>query len=229
MTRLRYPISALLGDYLRGLIGLAVSLVIVFTYDSGNRMIWLFVGLTLLFLAYTIRTALRQTTVIMLDDAGLTLSDWCGWRRERRIDWDRLRQMSLRYYAPRRAKRKGLGSVLGRFGGMRREAVQYGSRRDEAGPEDAPLSADGWLELSLRAQGAPVTIDSALERFPVIVRRAEQAALANGIDLDPITGDNLVAFGALADQGETVATSSAITAPPGMPPSRPEQSQRHPG
>lgn len=220
MTRLRYPVSALLGDYMRGLIGLAVSLVIVFTYDSGNRMIWLFIGLTLLFLAYTIRTALRQTTVVVPDETGLTVSNWCGWRRVWRIDWDRLRQMSLRYYAPRKAKRKGLGSVLGRIGGVKTDTGQFGGRQDTAGPDDASPAADGWLELTLRVQGAHVTIDSALQRFPEIVHRAERAANANGIELDPITADNLVAFAAVAD---------AADAGPGMPQSRPEPSQRQPG
>src|SRR5262245_44730956 len=114
MTRLRYPLSALLGDYVRGLAGLAICLVIVVTYDRGNWMIWPFVGLTLFFLIFTIRTALRQTTVVGLDDTGLAVSQW--GRQDRRIEWDRLRQMSLRYYAPRRAKKKGLGSLLGRIG-----------------------------------------------------------------------------------------------------------------
>jgi len=240
MTRLRYPVSALLGDYMRGLIGLAVSLVIVFTYDSGNRMIWLFIGLTLLFLAYTIRTALRQTTVVILDDNGLVVSNWRGWRQERRIDWDRLRHMSLRYYAPRKAKRKGLGSVLGRIGGMKTERGQFGGRQDNAGPDEASLPADGWLELTLRVQGVQVTLDSALQRFAVIVHRAERAAIANGIELDPITHDNLTAFSAFTDRAEDLTTQFVSPAQPvipaqptiaaqsGMTASRPGQSQQHP-
>lgn len=220
MTRLRYPFSALMGDYLRGLAGLVISLVILVTYDSGNRLIWLFVGLTLLFLAYTIRTVLRHSTVVELDETGLTLSQ--AGRRARRIDWSRLDRLSLRYYASRKNKKKGFGSLLGRIGlsSDSRGSDGRGSdnrgtdNREADGPdaaEEGRLPGDGWMELTLRAAGQPVTIDSALPQFDLLLQRADEAAKANGLELDPITSDNLAALSAL------YAQQSASRARPSQP------------
>ncbi len=215
MTRLRYPFSALMGDYLRGLAGLVISLVILVTYDSGNRLIWIFVGLTLLFLAYTIRTVLRHSTVVELDETGLTLSQ--VGRRARRIDWSRLDRLSLRYYASRKNKKKGFGSLLGRIGlgsDSRGSDSRGPENREADGPdaaEEGRLPGDGWMELTLRAAGQPVTIDSALPQFDLLLQRADEAAKANGIELDPITSDNLAALSAL------YAQQSASRAGPSQP------------
>src|SRR5260221_11020217 len=125
MKTLRYSLSALLGDYARGILGSTICLVIVITYDWTNRLIWLFIALTALFLVYTIRTAIKQKTIIQVDDGGIT-STLFGSKC--RIDWDRLKALSLRYYAPRRAKKKGLGSVLGRLGGRGYDDKQAGGK-----------------------------------------------------------------------------------------------------
>jgi hypothetical protein len=197
MQQLRYPFSALLGDYVRGLAGLAISLVIVVTYDRANPVIWLFLGLTLLFLVYTMRTVLRQTTTVAWDDRGLTVTQWRGWRWELRLDWDRLQDLSLRYYAPRKAKKKGMGSLLGRLGGRRPQDGNRGlAGPDQADQEESASLGDGWLELSLRSEAGKTTLDSALPQFTAIARRAAAAARRNGLDLDPVSQDN---FAALAD------------------------------
>lgn len=54
----------------------------------------------------------------------------------------------------------------------------------------------GWMQLRLgRARGRTVTIDSAIEGFDAIVRRATAAAAANGVTLDDTTRANLDAMG----------------------------------
>jgi hypothetical protein len=209
MQQLRYPFSALLGDYVRGLAGLAISLVIVITYDRANPMIWLFLGLTLLFLVYTMRTVLRQTTTVAWDDRGLTMTQWRGWRWEQRLDWDRLQYLSLRYYAPRKTKKKGMGSLLGRLGGMRSQADDRGQTdQEESETEGAAGLGDGWLELTLRSEAGKTTLDSALPQFTAIAQRAAAAARRNGLDLDPVSQDNLTALASLASGGNAQPESS---------------------
>ncbi|MDY0882021.1 hypothetical protein ACFPL7_20745 [Dongia soli] len=207
MQQLRYPFSALVGDYVRGLAGLAISLVIVITYDRANPMIWLFLGLTLLFLVYTLRTVMRQTTTVAWDDRGMTVTQWRGWRGEQRLHWDRLQYLSLRYYAPRKTKKKGMGSLLGRLGGMRSQADDRGENA-ESETEGAAGLGDGWLELSLRSEASRFTLDSALPQFNAIAQRAAVAARRNGVDLDPVSEDNLAALHSLATAAQAQPQSS---------------------
>ncbi|HEX9449599.1 MAG TPA: hypothetical protein VF920_16555 [Dongiaceae bacterium] len=191
MKTLRYPLSALLGDYARGILGSTICLVIVITYDWTNRLIWLFIALTALFLVYTIRTAIKQKTIIQVDDGGIT-STLFGSKR--RIDWDRLKALSLRYYAPRRAKKKGLGSVLGRLGGRGYDDKQAGDNQPKS-----PF-ADGWMELVLRDQDHHrIVIDSALPQFLTLTNRAVSAARQNGLEIDAVTDDNLRVLADLPD------------------------------
>jgi hypothetical protein len=56
---------------------------------------------------------------------------------------------------------------------------------------------DGWLQLTLRgASGAPIKVDSTLEGFDEVLRRATGAAAANQVTLDPTTEANLAALDA---------------------------------
>lgn len=56
----------------------------------------------------------------------------------------------------------------------------------------------GWLQLSLIAGDAKLRIDSTIEDFDTVVRRAADAARANGVALEPATISNLDAFGLTA-------------------------------
>src|SRR5215813_5629055 len=103
MTILRYPLSALLGDYAIGLSGTAICVVMLVTAGWGSKLIWLFLALTLCCLAYTIRTVLQHRTVFQVDERGIAR---ILMGSARRIDWDELQGMSLRYYPRRRAKKK---------------------------------------------------------------------------------------------------------------------------
>jgi hypothetical protein len=191
MTELRYPLSALLGDYARGLLGIAICLVIVITYDWTNRLVWLFIALTVLFLVYTMRTAIRQKTIIGVDDGGIVQTLFGS---SRRIDWNRLQSLSLRYYATKRAKKKGLGGVLGRLG---RRGID--DKYSAAEQPRSPL-ADGWMELALRDNDKRrITIDSALPQFFRLTNLAVQAARRNGVEIDSITDDNLQVLANLPD------------------------------
>src|SRR6185369_2500440 len=189
MTILRYPFSALFTDYALGISSTIICLVIVITAGGTSPLGWMFIALTLLSLAYTIRTVLQQQTIISVDEQGISRSLFGSVRR---IDWSRLQGLSLRYYPRKRPKKKGMGSVLGRLG---RRGFE-----DSAMAEDRPRSpfADGWLELTLRGSDRQrVTLESALPQFFTLTERAAQAARENGIELDPVSDDNLQALASL--------------------------------
>ena len=189
MTTLRYPLSALFMDYALGLAGTAICLVMIITSGWTSHIIWLFIALTLCCLAYTMRTALQHRTVIGVDDNGITRTLFGS---DRRIDWDHLAGLSLRYYPRRRQqKKKGMGGVLGRLGRGGFEDKQESDRAR------SPL-ADGWMVLTLRGQSRQrVTIDSGLPQFFALTARAADAARQNAVDLDPVTDDNLRALASL--------------------------------
>lgn len=85
--------------------------------------------------------------------------------RRGRIHWSRLRSVKLRYFAVRREReREG----------------KAGARR-------------GWMQLVLKEEHGVVRIDSRLDGFDDVLRRAASAAA--GLDLDPVTRANFEAVG----------------------------------
>jgi hypothetical protein len=53
----------------------------------------------------------------------------------------------------------------------------------------------GWMQLAVSGGGGRITVDSTLEGFDVIARRAAEAAEANGVAMSDATVDNLAALG----------------------------------
>lgn len=53
----------------------------------------------------------------------------------------------------------------------------------------------GWMTLKLRAGGRKLALDSTLDGFDDITTRANQAAVANRLDLGEVTQTNLTALG----------------------------------
>lgn len=53
---------------------------------------------------------------------------------------------------------------------------------------------DGWMTLSLRGRGQRLSVDSHLDGFEVLARRAGEAANARGLTLDPATASNFAAL-----------------------------------
>ena len=62
----------------------------------------------------------------------------------------------------------------------------YSTRRDRR---------DGWMQLELRAGWARIRLDSRIDGFPELVRRAARAAEMNGLELSAATATNLEALG----------------------------------
>ncbi len=62
----------------------------------------------------------------------------------------------------------------------------YATGRDRTG---------GWMQLTLRGNGAKVHADSGAENFPALVARCAAAAQAKGLELDAATRANLASLG----------------------------------
>ena len=62
----------------------------------------------------------------------------------------------------------------------------YSTRRDRR---------SGWMQLDLRAGGARLRLDSRIEGFDQVVRRAAEVAAARGLALNEATWSNLQALG----------------------------------
>ena len=63
----------------------------------------------------------------------------------------------------------------------------------------------GWMQLTLKAGGRRLRIDSQIEGFDRIVRRAVHAAAGCGIALDRTTQENLRALGIVPDDEDSTA------------------------
>ena len=154
MTIYRYPLQAVLGDYTRGALGLAVTAgPMLLTSVSGAAMVVLGL-LSFLFLLFGIQTWKRQHMRI-----GVTESDIMVLPKRLTLPWSALEEVKIHYYSTRR-------------------------ERDQ-----------GWMELSLRAKGRRIRLDSSMEGFDDIARRAANSALSNGLKLNQGSVHNFKALG----------------------------------
>jgi hypothetical protein len=76
----------------------------------------------------------------------------------------------------------------------RMKLAYYSTRRDRKA---------GWMQLELRARRARVRLDSRIEGFDSVVRRAALMAAARGLDLNEATVSNLQALGIRLPEIET--------------------------
>ena len=71
MSRHRYPLKALLKDDVKAVLGLAVTTTPLFIGDIAVIVFYIFLVLTLLFLVFGLRVAVRHATVIEVSDMGV--------------------------------------------------------------------------------------------------------------------------------------------------------------
>lgn len=103
MTELRYPFSALAWDYARGVAGAVICVVILVTNEWHSQLVWLFVGLTILFAIYTMTTIVKSVARFRVSEEGIE----CGGFRKQSIRWGDLSELALRYYPTSRSRKKG--------------------------------------------------------------------------------------------------------------------------
>ena len=105
MTRHRYPLPALLGDYARACLGLVLTALPLVLVRMNAVIAAIFAGLALLFAVFALSTARRQWSVVELDENGIGQS---GAQRVR-IEWRSLDAVALRWFASRRDRASGSG------------------------------------------------------------------------------------------------------------------------
>lgn len=191
MSRHHYPIGTLSSDYLRVAVGLALTAGPLLLLELAAPIAWLLAVLAILFLWFGLRTGLRQLSAVELSPQGIAIRGPFG----RQLAWDELAHMKLAYYAPR-----GWGSP-------RRRDRQH--ERGERGERDE--GQRGWLQLTLQGpRGRPIWVESTLEGFDQVLRRALAAAARKQLELDPATTANLCALG--LDRGEPADAALRPTA-----------------
>lgn len=99
----RYPPNALVKDYFGAVIGLTVFGVPALFVPLSSVMVLLLGGLGLLFAAFAIRTMARQSSRLLIDQNDIRITGPVG----RRIAWDDLRGVRLRFYSTWRDRTSG--------------------------------------------------------------------------------------------------------------------------
>ncbi|HEY4164348.1 MAG TPA: hypothetical protein VGM59_14875 [Dongiaceae bacterium] len=117
MVELRYPLSSLVFDYLRGIVGLGIAVVIVSAIGTDTPVFWVIAGLIVLFAIWLGYTGLRHLSRIRFDEDGLRSEPW----PRRFIAWNKLEDMALRYYSTRRKRKDGWMTLTLKSGGSRIE------------------------------------------------------------------------------------------------------------
>ena len=112
----RYPLSAVIADYLRALAGMVLTFGPLAVFNVGSVMVYILAGVGALFLLFWFRTVLHHLTRVEVSAGEIRIAGPVG----RAISWRDLDGMSLRYYTTRRdkldgwmlLKMKGKGSVV---------------------------------------------------------------------------------------------------------------------
>ena len=107
-TTYRYPPSAILGDYLRAAIGLAVGIGVLATVSISAVILIVFGGITVIFLLFGLRTLQRHLTQITLDQDGIFRSDLFS----QSLRWQDLQDLRLRYFGTHRQHRGSGGGFM---------------------------------------------------------------------------------------------------------------------
>jgi hypothetical protein len=143
ITELRYPLSALVWDYARGIAGIVICVVILVTNEWHNQLLWLFVGLTILFAIYTMTTLAKNLARFRVSEEGIE----CGGFRRQSIRWGDLSELALRYYPTSRSRKKGWMTLTLRAKGRLGAAVGETSMKIDS-------NLPGFSEIATRAAWA---------------------------------------------------------------------------
>lgn len=148
--RLIYPAADLTGDYLRAGAGLVLTLVPLLAVDMLAWVRWVFIAVALLFALFALRTAQRQLTVVVLDDAGIEVKGPLG---RKRLEWAALRKLKLAYYTTRRDRQGGWMQLdlTGAMGQLRIESQLLSFDRVVEAAAAAALTNSLVLTQSTRA------------------------------------------------------------------------------
>lgn len=111
----RYPLQALAPDYARAGIGLVLTGGPVLFVQPASAILYLLLGLAGLFLVFALRTLWRHVARIEVDADGIRALGPAA----KRIDWEELGDVSVRYYSTRRDRSAGWMQLTVQGGGRR--------------------------------------------------------------------------------------------------------------
>jgi hypothetical protein len=103
LTEHRYQRGAIMADYARGGVGLAVSGLPIIATPLATTVLVIFSGLATLFGVYVIRTWLRASQAIVVDGDGIRRTG----PQSLVIPWDDLDYFEVRYFSTRRDREGG--------------------------------------------------------------------------------------------------------------------------
>ena len=153
---LRYSREALRRDYLRAAAGIAMSVVLLLLVTAGSIASYLFFGFLALFAAFGAHTFLKQSTTILIDETGVTrrVGGLPGCLvRERRVSWEAMDRLVLRYFGRRRDR--GRGGVV---------ELSVGSGGERFTVDQALEGFDGLVQRArYAAKARGLELDSATE------------------------------------------------------------------
>ena len=159
-----YPMSAMIGDYLRAAAGLVPTGAVFATAPVGTAGATVLGGFAAIFALFGLRTVLRHGTRLEMTAAELRTHG--VWRRT--IAWAELDRLRLAYYSTKRDRRSG------------------------------------WMQMELGAGRTRLSLDSRIEGFDQLVRRAAEVAATRSVPLNDATLANLEALGVrLPEPGAT--------------------------
>lgn len=97
-VELSYRMAPLVGDYLRGAAGLALTTVPLIAFDPAWPVMVGLTALTAMFAVFLVQTWRRQHVRVLLGPSGVALVD----HAQRRLAWNRLERLRLRWFGSRR-------------------------------------------------------------------------------------------------------------------------------
>ena len=146
----RYPLRAMVPDYVRAVLGLAAAAALAIGTDPAPLAAVIIAALAALFATLGVQAGLRHRSRLDVTDGGIRKVP-----RGEHLAWESLTGLRLGYFSLRRDGRRG------------------------------------WLELKLDFAGRTLRLDSRLQGFAGIVRRAAHEAERAGVALDRSTVENL--------------------------------------
>ena len=166
MTYYRYPLKSLLSDYLRSAVGVLVAAGLIVFGQLPTPVLVVFAVLAAMFALFGLSTLRRHWTRIGVSESELLLAP--GGRR---VAWDDLEQVRLRYYSTRKEKDKGWMQLTLRGPGrkMRIESACEGfddiARLAASSALAKGLEIDKFSADNFQTLGVATSLDSTESRY----------------------------------------------------------------
>jgi hypothetical protein len=119
-----YPMTAVIGDYTRTVLGLAVSIVPFYAAPAKPLVTYIFAGMLAAFVIYGLRTLARHLTRVEISDEGIRTN----MPSARAIAWGDVEKVRLRFFATKRKRADGWFQLV--LAGAGRSIVIESSIRD---------------------------------------------------------------------------------------------------